>query len=61
MAHGRFGEMRDMGEAAFDAIKLALVVIKLRQGSDSTTDITLSPEECGRVVQAMQLLKDGPG
>ena len=53
--------MRDMSEQAFDAIKLALVVIKLRQGSDSTTDITLSPEECGRVVQAMQLLKDGPG
>lgn len=55
--------MRDVGEAAFDAIKLALVVIKLRQHAESEppTDATLTPEECGRVIQAMQLLKEGPG
>lgn len=63
LAERRGDNVRDVGEAAFDAIKLALVVIKLRQHAESEppTDATLTPEECGRVIQAMQLLKEGPG
>lgn len=54
------GSEMSLAQVAFDGVQLALAVIKIKKGA-TDGGVTLTQEECARVLQAMVLLKEGNG
>jgi len=46
-------------QIAFDAVELAMAIVKVKKGRESIQDTTLTPKECRLIIEALQILREG--